>query len=50
MATSVYDLAKKYYNTYLRGERMWSEARLRALVEKGKLTKEEFTDITGLDY
>lgn len=43
--SKVYIMAKKYYD---RG--LWQDFRLRALVEKGKLTKEEYTDITGKAY
>lgn len=38
---SVYELAKKYYPT------LWSIDRLRALVAAGKLTQEQFDEITG---
>ncbi len=36
---NVYELAKKYYPD------LWSDARLRALVEAGKLTEEEYKEI-----
>ena len=36
---SVYELARKYY------PRLWSEERLRALVEAGRLTDEEVREI-----
>lgn len=39
-----YKMAKKYYPT------LWNEAMLRNLVSKGKLTAEEFKEITGIDY
>lgn len=50
---STYDLAKKNYD---RG--LWTFSMLKALVEKhiddpkaiGKLTRQEFKDITGYDY
>lgn len=38
---SVYELAKKYYPT------LWSIDRLRALVAAGKLTQEQFDEITN---
>lgn len=41
---SVYELAKKYY------PRLWDEQRLAALVTAGKLTAEEYEEITGEVY
>lgn len=38
---SVYELAKKYY------PELWGKDRLIALVEAGKLTEEEYKEITG---
>lgn len=38
---SVYELARKYY------PRLWSEERLRALVEAGRLTDEEVREIVA---
>lgn len=39
------ELAKKYYK-----EGKWSIEYLEILVQRGKLTKAEFTEITGKDY
>lgn len=36
---------KKYYN-----EGLWSEERVRKMVEIGKITKKQFNDIVGKDY
>jgi len=41
---SVYELAKRYY------PRLWDRSRLEALVKAGRLTKEEFLEITGVEY
>ncbi len=41
---NAYELAKKYYPTY------WDLDRLKSLVAKGKLTEDEYKEITGLDY
>lgn len=41
---NAYELAKKYYPSF------WGIDRLRLLVEKGKLTPEQFKEITGEDY
>ena len=38
---SVYELAKKYY------PRLWDEKRLAALVAAGKLTEEEYEELTA---
>ena len=38
---SVYELAKQYY------PRLWDKSRLDALVEAGRLTEQEFAEITG---
>lgn len=38
---SVYELAKKYY------PRLWDKSRLDALVQAGRLTEEEYKEITG---
>jgi len=40
-----YELVKSYYDKGL-----WSEARVRMAVEKGWITEEEFTEITGEPY
>lgn len=44
MAASIYEQAKKYYPKY------WDIDRLRTLVAKGKLTPEQFEEITGEVY
>lgn len=41
---SAYELAKKYYPT------LWDKDRLIKLVKVGKLTAEEYKEITGEDY
>ncbi len=41
---SAYEMAKKYYPA------LWDINRLRKLVSLGKLTEEEFKEITGEDY
>lgn len=41
---SAYEMAKKYY------PQRWGIDRLRVLVEKGKLTPEQFEEITGQPY
>lgn len=38
---SVYELAKRYY------PRLWDKRRLAALVKAGRLTAEEYREITG---
>lgn len=39
-----YELTKKYYPKY------WSISMVSALVVKGKLTEDEYNEITGLTY
>lgn len=41
---SVYEMAKLYY------PRLWDKSRLEALVRAGRLTGEEFEEITGMAY
>ena len=41
---SVKNLAEKYYPKY------WDKDRLRTLVQAGKLTEEEYQEITGEKY
>ena len=41
---SVKNLAEKYYPKY------WDKDRLRALVQAGKLTEEEYQELTGEKY
>ena len=43
--SKMYEKIKEYYNTGL-----WSEVRVRNMVVKGVITKEEFYDITGEFY
>lgn len=38
---SVYELAKRYY------PRLWNKSRLEALAAAGRLTQEEYAEITG---
>ena len=44
MSAIVKEKAIEYYPT------LWSDARLRILVEAGSLTKEEYKEVTGNDY
>ena len=47
----VYKVAKRYYDTVLsNGERLWDQGKLRVLVEKKALTKEEYKKITGEEF
>ena len=41
---TVFEMAKKYY------PKLWDKKRLTALVKAGKLTAEEYADITGEEY
>ena len=41
---SVFEVAKQYY------PRLWDKSRLEALMEAGKLTEEEYREITGEAY
>ena len=41
---STFEMAKKYYPT------LWNTERIKNLVRKGKLTPEQFKEITGEDY
>lgn len=45
MASGNFEITKKNYE-----RKLWTEAMLRALVVKGKLTEEEFAEITGRNY
>lgn len=44
MSAIVKEKANGYYPT------LWSDERLRILVEAGSLTKEEYKEVTGDDY
>ena len=44
MSAVVKEKAKGYYPT------LWSDERLRILVNVGSLTKEEYKEVTGNDY
>lgn len=41
---TVYEMAKYYFN---RTPRLWDKSRLKALVQAGRLTVEEYKEITG---
>ena len=41
---STFEMAKKYYPT------LWNIERIKTLVRKGKLTPEQYKEITGEDY
>ena len=44
MALDAYALAQKYYPKY------WDESRLANLTRLGKLTPEQYKELTGVDY
>lgn len=44
MAVTIKEMAKKYY------PKLWNIDRLYALVEAGKLTREDYKELTGEDY
>lgn len=41
---TVFEMAQKYYS------KLWDINRINALYEAGKLTKEQYKEITGEDY
>ena len=43
--SAVYEMAKRYYE-----EGLWPKKYLKALVKKGKLTEDEYAEITGEKY
>ena len=45
-----FDKVRNYYNTIVNGKRLWDENRVRNAVVKSWITKEEFKEITGVDY
>lgn len=45
MHSKMFDKIKKYYD-----DGLWSISRVRDAVEKGKITAEEFEEITGQPY
>ena len=50
MHSKHFKTVKSYYNTFRNGERVWDINRVRNAVEKGWITEEEFTEITGEAY
>lgn len=45
-----YETVLGFYNRRVNGKRLWDEEKVRNAVEKGWITSEEFTEITGLSY
>lgn len=45
-----YETVLGYYNRKINGQRLWDETKVRNAVEKGWITSEEYTEITGLEY
>lgn len=45
-----FDKIDYFYNTKIDGERLWSIDQVKVGVEKGKITPEQFKEITGEDY
>lgn len=43
--STIFEKAKSYYD-----EGLWKKSYIRALVKAGKLTEEEYTEITGEAY
>lgn len=39
-----------YYNTIVSGERLWTIEQVKIAIERGKITPEQFKEITGQDY
>ena len=44
MASTAYELAKKYYPV------RWNKTRLKKLVSVGRMTEDEYKEITGEEY
>lgn len=45
-----YETVLSYYNRRINGQRLWDVDKVRNAVEKGWITPEEFTEITGQNY
>lgn len=45
-----YDNVLTFYNRKLNGKRLWDETKVANAVEKGWITPDEFTEITGQPY
>ena len=45
MSTTYYEICKRYYN-----QKIYSDDDLKRFVKSGKLTKEEYKEITGKAY
>ena len=45
-----FERINRFYNTILRGKRLWDISRVQRAVETGHITEEEYKEITGEDY
>lgn len=45
-----FETVKKFYNTFVNGERMWNETRVKNAVVKGWISESEYEEITGDAY
>lgn len=45
-----YETVLTFYNRKMNGKRLWDEQKVRNAVEKGWITPEEYTEITGQAY
>lgn len=50
MHSKKFTVVKTYYNTFMNGERIWDETKVKNTVVKGWITEEEYTEITGEPY
>ena len=50
MHSKKFTVVKTYYNTFMNGERIWDETKVKNAVVKGWITAEEYKEITGKDY
>lgn len=50
MHSKKFTAVKTYYNTFMNGERIWDETKVKNTVVKGWITEEEYTEITGEPY
>lgn len=48
MASKRYELVKRYYDTTIRGKRLWTRKMVKNAVLKGWITQDEYDEIVGM--